>query len=83
MPVSNSALHIDVCISLDATAIGSAFFGAGTGSIFLDSVACNGDEANLTSCVADTETRDCSHAQDASVTCNTECKCSTALYICW
>ena len=58
----------------DATAVSNAHFGRGTGSIFLDNVACVGSEANLTSCVADLDTRDCTHADDAGVTCVPDCE---------
>lgn len=59
------------CIS-DATALANAFFGAGSGNIFLDNVACVGDEANISFCVADTNTADCTHSQDAGVRCNAQ-----------
>ncbi len=58
----------------DATAYGDAFFGPGTGAILLDNVACLGTEANLTSCSSTTDTSDCVHAEDASVTCIPDCK---------
>ena len=53
----------------DAYANVSAAFGAGTGAIHLDNVACTGTEGNVTSCVYDTDTSDCSHTEDAGVTC--------------
>ena len=54
------------------TAIGSAGFGQGSGSILLDSVLCSGDELTLTSCghLGIRITRSCSHAEDAGVRCN-------------
>ncbi len=45
-----------------------AFFGAGSGSIFLDDVACVGSEERLTDCRA-TSNHNCVHAEDAGVTC--------------
>jgi len=59
---------------LDATALTNGAFGAGTGPIYLDNVACIGSEANLTACTSDTDTRDCSHSQDAGVRCNVDCE---------
>ena len=59
----------------DATAFSNARFGAGAGNIFLDNVACVGTERNLSSCVANTDTSDCSHANDASVRCQVDCEC--------
>ena len=58
----------------DATAYSNAFFGRGTGIIYLDNVACTGTEVNLTSCVADYDTSDCTHSEDAGVTCQQECE---------
>ena len=53
------------------TAIGSARFGQGSGSIFLDGVSCSGSERILASCghlgVGVTRTND--HFKDASVIC--------------
>ena len=56
----------------DATAHSNARFGAGTGSIFLDNVACTGEEDMLTSCAYDSNTNDCFHSDDAGVTCIAE-----------
>ena len=57
----------------DATAHSNAHFGAGTGSIFLDNVACTGEEDMLTSCAYDSNTADCFHSDDAGVTCIADC----------
>ena len=56
---------------LSGTAIGSAGFGQGSGSIWLDSVTCTGSESTLTSCghLGVNITRNCSHSQDAGVMC--------------
>ena len=53
------------------TAIGSAGFGQGSGSIWLDSVTCTGNESTLASCghLGVGVTRSCSHFKDASVMC--------------
>ena len=54
------------------TAIGSAFFGQGSGPIFLDSVTCSGSESTLASCghLGVGVTRSCSHSEDAGVRCD-------------
>ena len=51
-----------------ATAISSAHFGPGSGSVLMDEVACLGTESWLTSCIH-ASSHDCSHSEDASVRC--------------
>ena len=53
------------------TAIGSAGFGQGSGSIWLDSVTCTGNESTLATCGHRGVgiTTDCSHLKDAYITC--------------
>ena len=47
-----------------------AFFGPGTGNIWLDQVTCAGTEARLADCPANPiGTHDCVHQEDASVRC--------------
>ena len=54
------------------TAIGSAGFGQGSGSIWLDSVTCTGSESTLSECghLGVGVTRICSHEEDAGVRCS-------------
>ena len=54
------------------TAIGSAGFGQGTGTILLDEVSCSGNETTLARCgnLGLNVTRLCSHGEDAGVRCN-------------
>ena len=61
------------------TAIGSAGFGQGSGSIWLDSVTCTGNESILASCghVGINITSDCNHTKDAGVRCETQ-----SMYVC-
>ena len=55
------------CIIIGASAYTVA---GGSGPILLDSVGCSGNELSLVSCPhADFEVHDCTHAQDAAVTC--------------
>ena len=53
------------------TAIGSAGFGQGSGSIWLDNVTCTGNEVSLTRCKHPgvNITQSCDHSKDASVRC--------------
>ena len=53
------------------TAIGSAGFGQGSGSIWLDNVTCTGSESTLASCghPGVNITQFCSHNADAGVRC--------------
>ena len=80
----NKADAVVVCRQLglgsSGTAIGSAAFGQGSGSIWLDSVLCAGSESTLASCghLGVGITRRCNHSNDASVMCTGElCKAYT------
>ncbi|XP_064384592.1 deleted in malignant brain tumors 1 protein-like isoform X4 [Halichondria panicea] len=55
-------------------------FGAGTGPIFLDNLACSGDEETLLQCDFYSRSvglHDCLHSQDVGVTCRDFNECST------
>ena len=54
------------------TAIGSAGFGQGSGSIWLDSITCTGSESTLASCghLGVGISRSCYHYEDAGVKCS-------------
>ena len=64
-----SVMVTNACLSPDAIAYSGAFFGAGSGPIHLDDVACTGSEAALINCTYDTITTDCSHSEDAGIQC--------------
>ena len=52
----------------------SAHFGEGTGQIMLDELRCSGNEANLAACShRGFERHDCTHDEDAGVTCEGKC----------
>ena len=59
-----------VCI-IDATAFSNAYFGQGSLPILLDDVSCLGSESQLLDCSYDSNTGDCSHSEDAGVSCQT------------
>lgn len=54
-----------------ALAIKTAYFGEGTGPIFLDRVECHGNESSLLECASELELglHNCGHHQDAGVIC--------------
>jgi len=54
------------------TAIGSAGFGQGSGSIWINGVTCTGDELTLASCghLGVGITGNCNHSEDAGVRCS-------------
>ena len=71
---NNSADIIHSMLCVDASAIGSSYFGKGIGAINMDNVFCDGSESILTNCIY-SDTHDCSHSEDASVICvDTQCK---------
>ena len=57
-------------------AFNGTYFGAGTGSIHLDNVACSGSESNLIDCSHDSNVN-CTngHSQDAGVRCQGRFSC--------
>ena len=55
---------------IGAVAFGSAYFGQGVGSVWLDNVACNGYESSLVTCShSGIGNENCEHYEDAGVRC--------------
>ena len=55
---------------VDAVPLHRAFFGSGSGSIFLDNVICRGNESSLLECQRNPIGEDnCNHTEDAGVRC--------------
>ena len=53
------------------SALGDAYFGAGSGPIHYDEVTCNGTETRLADCAHNgVGIHDCGHGEDAGVQCN-------------
>ena len=59
----------DYCSVADAQAFSNAFYGRGSGPLYLDNVQCSGSEVDLFNCPGDTSPS-CTHADDAGVRCN-------------
>ncbi len=70
------------CRFVVALSYNTAFFGAGTHlPILVDNLRCQGNEANITECVFETHTADCSHQEDAGVKCYTFDGLSIRIYL--
>ena len=59
-------------IPVDAIPLRRAYFGQGTGEIFLDELVCQGDELALRDCRSDNVPHDCNHDEDAGVRCQSK-----------
>ena len=58
----------------NTTALINAYYGSSPGSIYLNNVQCTGDELSLLNCSFSTATDECTHEQDAGVSCSgTKC----------
>ena len=60
-----------IYITIGAAFLGRAYFGAGSGYIFLDDVICSGSESTILQCSHSLVGRhDCNHGDDVSVNCS-------------
>ena len=69
--IKSFLLFVYVCVGTVVHRDGSVF-GEGSGPIFLDNLACSGDEQSLLECDTFTEARglhSCMHSKDVGVTC--------------
>lgn len=59
-----------------AVAFKNAYFGAGSGNIWLDNVYCAGTEANIFSCprAAGVGVHNCDHSEDVGIRCPRMCQ---------
>ena len=56
---------------IDSIPLHGAFFGSGSGPIFLDNVVCGGTESSLLECRTNPISQhNCDHSEDAGVRCN-------------
>ena len=69
--ITHKHIILDNFAELNGTVKLNAFFGPGVGPIFLDQVACNGNEESLLDCPSGglEEVGSCTHSQDAGVVC--------------
>ena len=68
-----SSLFLFYLCDTAAIPAGRAYYGEGTGSIFLDNVGCTGTEESLLDCVhGGVATHNCDHYEDAGVYCQRE-----------
>ena len=58
----------ELCLSTGAVAYANAYFGQGTGPVWLSRVQCLGNETTLTNCTHAT-INNCGHHDDAGVSC--------------
>ena len=80
----NNAHYIQCPPTGGGTALSSAYYGPGTGSIWLDDVGCVGTESRLVDCPnAGIGTFDCIHLEDASIQCNAGAILHAKMYICY
>ena len=56
-----------------ATAYTNAYFGQGSGPIFMDSVSCGSSDTALLACSYDPNTSENNHGKDAGVRCGGDC----------
>ena len=75
---SISSLNNIVFFPSDFLALGDAYYGEGSGPVYIDTIDCRGNESNLTDCTYTTSST-CSHSQDAGVQCRAERKNDTHL----
>ena len=72
-------IYLVITFFTGATAISFAFFGQGTGAIWLDNVVCTGNETRLYDCQnTGIGVHNCSHFEDVGIRCLTECKKRTS-----
>ena len=70
--IAYTVVYINYVISYTTgTALSNAYFGEGSGPIWLDDVSCTGSESELLECYHNgIANHDCSHFEDASVRCS-------------
>ena len=63
-------IQVCICSHVGASSPTQAYFGAGTGPIWLDNLLCSGTELRLADCPANPlGMHNCNHNEDASVRC--------------
>ena len=79
-----NGILFSVCIThADVQAFSNAYFGQGSGPIYLDNVACGTTENRLINCSFDMNTAEDTHAEDAGVRCSSSRKWIKVVAIGW
>ena len=64
------SVSASMALSVDAVPLRGAYFGSGSGDIFLDNVVCRGTESSLLECTTNAiGQHNCDHSEDAGVRC--------------
>ena len=64
------SVSASMTLSVDAVPLRGAYFGSGSGDIFLDNVVCRGTESSLLECTTNSiGQHNCDHSEDAGVRC--------------
>ena len=83
--INRVSIILNFIIPGAGVAMKQAYFGRGSGPIWLDNVACGGSESNLINCTATNtynENHDCDHQEDAGVRCLAGRSNRITLYYC-
>lgn len=74
VPYLCTYVRASLVLLLDATPLGLAHFGQGSGDILLDELFCDGSELTLQNCNSAGSSHNCNHGEDAGVRCNSKFK---------
>ena len=67
-----------IILNVPADAAVTSLFGPGFGNVYGTNVQCTGNEQRFTDCTFSQDVSSCTHANDAGITCNVNCKHTNA-----